>query len=265
MSLAAWLRFAELSLLAGWLAWRLYRPGAPRLGDMALPMLAAGASMGQLLLEAQGATDPFTPLTQVLPEVLRSAYGVLSAAVLVLAVILAGWVSRAQNVRAVAGGAAVLLVCAAIASGGAADAVSAAASTGELAMSATLTVPRSALTISNPYASDPGSAERGRAIYQQYCQTCHGINGDGNGPAAAGLRIRPATFRNPQHFSAPGMDGAHFWVVQHGGRAGGMPSWQGTLTDAQIWDVVNYVKQLSGVRTTASSRSSPPGGSATPR
>ena len=87
MTLPAWLRFVELSLLAGWLAWRLYRPAAPRRGDVALPLLAAGVSVGQLLLEAQGATDPFTPLTQVLPEVLRSAYGVLSAAVLVLAVV----------------------------------------------------------------------------------------------------------------------------------------------------------------------------------
>jgi mono/diheme cytochrome c family protein len=83
-------------------------------------------------------------------------------------------------------------------------------------------------------------------VYQQYCLTCHGLNGDGNGPAGANLRIRPPSFHNPQHFLAPGMDGAHFWVVQHGDSVpGGMPAWQGTLTDQQMWDVVNYVKQIA--------------------
>jgi mono/diheme cytochrome c family protein len=261
VTLPAWLRFLELSLLAGWLAWRLYSGGRANHAEAALPFLAAGASIAQLLLEAQAATDPFTPLTQVLPVVLGSVYGGLSLAVAAVALAAA----FAGRVRAVPS-ACVLLVCAAVSSSVAADAASAAASSGELAMSPTLSVPRSALTIQNPYANDPASAERGRAIYQQYCQTCHGLNGDGNGPAAAGLRIRPATFRNPQHFLAPGMDGAHFWVVQYGdGRQGGMPAWQGTLTDAQMWDVVNYVKVLAGGRPTASSGSSPPGGSARPQ
>ncbi len=260
MTLPAWLRFIELSVLAGWVVWRVYRPGRTRARD-ALPALAVGAlSSSQLVLEAQAATDPFTPLAQVLPAVLASPYGWLSATVAVVAVGMAVWVWRWRAPATVL--ALALLVCAGVATGGAADAVSAAASSGELAMSPTLAVPRSALTTPNPFANDPASAERGRAIYQQYCQSCHGLNGDGNGPAVAGLRIRPPTFRNPQHFLAPGMDGAHFWVVQHGdGRAGGMPAWQGTLTDGQIWDAVNYVKQLAGGRgPIASSGSSRPGG-----
>jgi mono/diheme cytochrome c family protein len=257
MTISAWLRFAELSLLAGWLIWSLYAAGGSRRRQAWLPLTVAALSLAQLLLEAQSATDPFTPLTQVLPILLASPYGGVSAATLVLGSLATLWVWRCPTIRsgpfvrapgAVA--AVVLLVCSGVTSAGAAEAVTLAASTGELAMSPTLGVPRSALTTPNPFANDPVSAERGRAVYQQYCQTCHGLNGDGNGPAVAGLRIRPPSFRNPQHFLAPGMDGAHFWVVQHGdGRPGGMPAWQGTLTDQQIWDVVNYVKELSTGRT----------------
>ncbi|MFI5268137.1 MAG: c-type cytochrome [Chloroflexota bacterium] len=255
MTLPAWLRFAELSLLAGWAIWQFYRPTKSPAAEALLPALVAVVSLGQLMLEAQSATDPFTPLTQMLPIVLASPYGALSAAIFVLGLAVALWLWRTKTsrVRPVAGGAALILL--AWAGGSAAGAPaggSAAASTGELAMSPTLAVPRSTLTTPNPYANDPASAERGRFVYQQYCQACHGLNGDGNGPAVAGLRVRPPSFRNPQHFLAPGMDGAHFWVVQHGdGRQGGMPSWQGTLSDQQIWDAVNYVKEIAAGQANA--------------
>jgi mono/diheme cytochrome c family protein len=249
MNLPAWLRFAELSLLAGWLVWRVYGQGSWPRREAWLPALVFLLSAAQLTLEAQAATDPFTPLTQLLLTMLASVYGVLSAVICVLALATVIWLWRgpiqasplAAWVPALA-----LLVVAGAASAGAADAVSAASSTGEIAMSPTLAVPRATLSTPNPYASDPASAQRGRLVYQQYCVTCHGINGDGNGPAVAGLRVRPPTFRNPQHFLAPGMDGAHFWVVQHGdGQPGGMPAWQGTLTDQQIWDAVDYVKAIA--------------------
>ncbi|HEX6513007.1 MAG TPA: cytochrome c [Chloroflexota bacterium] len=264
MTLSAWLRFVELSLLAGWAAWRLYRPRPLRRGEAVLPGLAAALSLAQVMVEAQSASDPFTSLAQILPVVLGSAYGALSLVVAVLGLGAAVWIWRKPAASAAAASALTLVVCGAIASAGAADAVSAATSSGEIAMSPTLAVPRAALTTPNPYAGDPASAERGRAVYQQYCVACHGLNGDGNGPAIAGLRIRPPNFHNPQHYLAPGMDGAHFWVIQHGdGQTGGMPAWQGTLTDHQIWDVLNYVKQIAASGPTASSGSFPPDGSAT--
>jgi mono/diheme cytochrome c family protein len=252
VSLAGWLRFAELSLLGAWVVWRCYRPGTRRPVEWLLPVAAGVLSLAQLLLEAHAATDPFTSLAQVLPGLVGSPFGVLSAAIFILALGAAAclwrWPRLPAAIPAVA-----LLVCAGAASAGATEAVSAAASSGELAMSPTLTVPRGTLSTPDPYANDPASAQRGHAVYQQYCQTCHGLNGDGNGPAVAGLRIRPPSFRNPQHFLAPGMDGAHFWVIQHGdGKTGGMPAWEGTLTDQQMWDAVNYVKEIAAGRATAS-------------
>ncbi|HLY66936.1 MAG TPA: cytochrome c [Chloroflexota bacterium] len=248
MSLPAWLRFAELSLLAGWLAWRLYQPRAGRASQALLPLLAMGLAAAQFVLEGQAATDPFTPLIQVMPTLLGSAYGGLSVTAIVLAPALAVWVWRRPQSGwpATTAVMAALLVIAGGVSVTTAGAVSAAQSSGEIAMSPTLAVPRNATTTPNPYASDASSAERGRAVYQQYCVTCHGLNGDGNGPAIAGLRIRPPSFHNPQHFLAPGMDGAHFWVIQHGdGQSGGMPAWEGTLTPQQMWDVLDYIKTIA--------------------
>ena len=246
MTVPAWLRFAELSLLAGWAAWRFYRPARARAAEALVPFAAALLSLAQLFLEAQSATDPFTPLTAVLPAVLGSPYGALSAAIFLLGLAAAGWLAWKPIRQVAAVGGLALLVLVGVSTAGAAEAVSAAQSSGEIAMSPTLAVPRDTLTTPNPYATDPASAARGRTVYQQYCLACHGLNGDGNGPAIAGLRIRPPSFRNPRHFLAPGMDGAHFWVVQHGdGQTDGMPAWQGSLTDQQMWDAVNYIKQIA--------------------
>jgi mono/diheme cytochrome c family protein len=40
-------------------------------------------------------------------------------------------------------------------------------------------------------AAAPSSSE-GRVLYQTYCSSCHGSNADGNGPASAALRHKPA-------------------------------------------------------------------------
>ena len=36
----------------------------------------------------------------------------------------------------------------------------------------------------------------GKAVYDQHCAACHGINGDGNGPAAVWLYPKPRHFNS---------------------------------------------------------------------
>jgi len=38
----------------------------------------------------------------------------------------------------------------------------------------------------------------GKKIYNEKCQFCHGIKGNGNGPAAASMNPRPADFNDPR-------------------------------------------------------------------
>ena len=47
-------------------------------------------------------------------------------------------------------------------------------------------------TYSRASAAETLEAENGRALFVTYCASCHGSSGHGDGPAAAGLRVKPA-------------------------------------------------------------------------
>jgi mono/diheme cytochrome c family protein len=43
-----------------------------------------------------------------------------------------------------------------------------------------------------PPRAVPSAAAQGRDLFRAYCASCHGVTGEGNGPAAGALRQRPA-------------------------------------------------------------------------
>ena len=95
------------------------------------------------------------------------------------------------------------------------------------------------------------SADRGRAIYQGKCVECHGASGRGDGPAAVLMTPRPRDFtsgkyeiRSTETGSVPTDDDLVRTVAQ-GMPGTAMPAWKTLLTDAQIRDVVEYVKSFS--------------------
>ena len=51
-----------------------------------------------------------------------------------------------------------------------------------------------ALTALCAWGEEPVDLERGRAVYRDACQSCHGREGDGGGPAALQLTPRPRNF-----------------------------------------------------------------------
>lgn len=80
-------------------------------------------------------------------------------------------------------------------------------------------------------ADPPKAAERGKALFMQYCAACHGASARGDGPLAEALRTVPADLtriaeRRSGHF--PTADIVAFVdgrtkVAAHGGRE--MPVW----------------------------------------
>jgi mono/diheme cytochrome c family protein len=99
-------------------------------------------------------------------------------------------------------------------------------------------------------AHTPGSADpaRGAAIYAQSCTNCHGPRGAGDGPLAASLDPKPAHHNDGAYMNA--LSNEHlFKVVKEGGASVGksplMAPWGGMLSDAQIWDVVAFVRTLA--------------------
>jgi len=88
-----------------------------------------------------------------------------------------------------------------------------------------------------PY--DAAAVDRGIAIYAQNCAVCHGADGKGDGPAAAGLPIKPANLVEP-HLLAH-TPGDMFWWVSHG-YGGVMPPFAAVLTPPERWDVIHFVR-----------------------
>jgi mono/diheme cytochrome c family protein len=99
-----------------------------------------------------------------------------------------------------------------------------------------------------PTAGGPGDPAAGAVHYATYCASCHGPKGEGDGPVSAGLNPKPAKHSDAAYMDA--LSDEHiFKVIKEGGPAVGksplMAPWGGTLSDAQIWDVVAYVRTLS--------------------
>jgi mono/diheme cytochrome c family protein len=92
----------------------------------------------------------------------------------------------------------------------------------------------------NPATPTPESIDNGRALFQTHCSACHGPEGRGDGPAAAGLNPRPADLKQSARMLR---DGVVAGVIADG--RGAMPAFKATLTPSQIWDLTNVVKSLA--------------------
>ena len=94
------------------------------------------------------------------------------------------------------------------------------------------------------YAAD---AEQGKKLYGQFCVTCHGESGKGDGPAAAALNPKPRDHTNKEYMSQMS-DEEMLKVIKNGGASVGksplMPPWGASLKDDQIQDVIAYIRTL---------------------
>ncbi|MBI4537360.1 MAG: cytochrome c [candidate division NC10 bacterium] len=92
-----------------------------------------------------------------------------------------------------------------------------------------------------------GDVAKGKAKYQELCAACHGASGKGDGPAAAALNPKPRNHTDAAYMNKL-KDQQLFDFIKKGGQAMGksplMPAWSGQLTDAQIQDLVVYIRTL---------------------
>ena len=89
----------------------------------------------------------------------------------------------------------------------------------------------------NPLPVSGESLARGWDVYEINCLRCHGVQGFGDGPDAAALKVRPAMLRRAAHHYS---DGALAFMIRKGRDP--MPAWEGKLSEEQIWDVINYIR-----------------------
>jgi mono/diheme cytochrome c family protein len=78
----------------------------------------------------------------------------------------------------------------------------------------------------------------GADTYKSKCQMCHAADGSGNTPAGKSSKVVP--FSSPDIVSKSDAD---LVAITKNGK-GKMPAYTGKLTDAQITDVVAYIRTL---------------------
>jgi mono/diheme cytochrome c family protein len=95
----------------------------------------------------------------------------------------------------------------------------------------------------NPIRFTDVSVARGKKRYDTQCSLCHGDTGDGKGDAAKDMKLNLSDFTKPDTL-ANRTDGELFAIIVSG--KGSMPGQKGRMAPAQVWNLVNYLRSLSG-------------------
>ncbi len=101
-------------------------------------------------------------------------------------------------------------------------------------------IPPPVKNIENPVEANDQNIAQGKTSYERNCQSCHGDNGQGDGPDADGLDDFPGDFTDEAFKALP--EGVLFFMIKEG--KDDMPAFSGDLTDPQIWQIIRYVETL---------------------
>ncbi len=104
------------------------------------------------------------------------------------------------------------------------------------------------LAVRQPLGARAQARNRGRVVYDHYCQICHGEHGRGNGFNASELNPRPRDFTNAQLWQGTSDERFQYAIARGGPSVGEsvlMPAWEHTLTEQQIRDVIVYLRSFA--------------------
>ena len=101
-----------------------------------------------------------------------------------------------------------------------------------------------AAKIKNPVAASPESLAAGKRSYTRLCGKCHGPEGAGDGTGATGT-VPPSDLTDAK-WDYGSSDGELFSVIHDGvPNSADMEGYAARMSDADIWNVVNYVRSLA--------------------
>ncbi|MCK4741191.1 MAG: c-type cytochrome [Anaerolineales bacterium] len=117
----------------------------------------------------------------------------------------------------------------------------------ETGVEAPLVIPAEYRDKVNPLAGDPSAIASGNEAYVALCSQCHGEDGRGQGPDAAGLKPPPADFTDQEQMQE-NTDGYLFWRISDGGDFDPynslMTAWGTLLSEQEIWEIISYLRTL---------------------
>ena len=106
-----------------------------------------------------------------------------------------------------------------------------------------ITGPYSGLT--NPIPDTANSTGQGKKLFADYCSSCHGPDGRGDGPASRDLS--PPAANIAQMIRMPiATDAYLFWTLSEGGSQfnTAMPAFKDVLSETERWHLINYLNTL---------------------
>jgi len=92
--------------------------------------------------------------------------------------------------------------------------------------------------LASPLPPDERNLKAGADVYRTYCAVCHGALGElKRGAIPAGMYPPPPLLLPPSPGVSDDPVGETHWKVKNGIRLTGMPSFEGALTEEQLWQV----------------------------
>lgn len=106
-------------------------------------------------------------------------------------------------------------------------------------------VPAEAKKLKAPAPSSPQAIAAGKLLFAKYCRFCHGNTGAGDSTMAP-KTMKPSNLTDAE-WTRGSSEGEIFWVIQNGAPPKyEMKGLKGKVTDAEIWNLVHYVRSLGG-------------------
>jgi mono/diheme cytochrome c family protein len=99
--------------------------------------------------------------------------------------------------------------------------------------------------LTNPLPASGEILARGAVVYQSQCFSCHGAQGEGNGPVVGGGRFPLGPPVN-SGLAVARTDGYLYGVIRVG--RGLMPGYGERITHNDRWAVVHYMRQLQATQ-----------------
>jgi len=109
---------------------------------------------------------------------------------------------------------------------------------------------RHAPHVTNPYPSNDESLIAGMRVYTMNCAVCHGA-----------LDVKPSPLQHSFYPPAPQLiikpihdpEWRTYYVVRTGVRYTGMPAWDGTLSEQDMWRVTAFLSRIQNLPPAAAS------------
>ncbi|NOR52127.1 MAG: c-type cytochrome [Gammaproteobacteria bacterium] len=98
--------------------------------------------------------------------------------------------------------------------------------------------------LNNPLPLTEKHLKAGEELYTSNCFACHGITGNGDGPAGVALDPAPANLR--QTLWMPMKNDAYLnWRIAEGGKLfdSAMPAFKQSMSVTQRWQLIHYLKE----------------------